>query len=75
MRAFHLWNEHGFSPIAEEYLSRLGLRRKKHPWASIADNGDLIISCADRAQNERLALLPALEEAAWLDGVSRRPRL
>jgi hypothetical protein len=75
MRAFHLWNEQGFGPIAEEYLSRLGLRRKKDPWASIADNGDLIISCADRAQNERLALLPALEEAAWLDGVSRRPRL
>jgi biotin-(acetyl-CoA carboxylase) ligase len=74
MRAFHVWDEQGFAPIAQDYLSRLTLRGKMDGRASIADNGDLILTRA-AAGNECLAFLPALEEAPWLDRLAGRPRL
>ena len=75
MRGFHLWNERGFHPIAQDYLSRLALRGKTEARASIADNGDLVLARAACAEDECLAFLPALEEAPWLDRVTGRPRL
>jgi biotin-(acetyl-CoA carboxylase) ligase len=75
MRGFHLWDEQGFHPISEDYLSRLALAGQEAGRASIADNGDLTLIRAGSAENGRVALLPALEEAAWLDRVTGRPRL
>jgi biotin-(acetyl-CoA carboxylase) ligase len=73
MRAFHLWTEQGFGQLADYYLSRLSLPGEKAR-AAIAENGDLVLSRAG-AENERRALLPALQQAAWLDPTTGRPRL
>jgi biotin-(acetyl-CoA carboxylase) ligase len=73
MRAFHLWREQGFEPIAEDYLSRLSLADAKAR-AIIAENGDLVLSRIG-AEGERLALLAALQQVAWLDPLTDRPRL
>ena len=73
MRAFHLWNEQGFGGLAEDYLSRLSIAGEKAR-ATIAENGDLVLSRTG-ADDERLAFLPALQQVAWLDPATGRPRL
>ena len=73
MRAFHMWNEQGFAPLAADYVSRLSSPSAK-VGATIAENGDLLLSRAGSAR-ERVAFLPALEQAAWLDRTTGRPRL
>jgi biotin-(acetyl-CoA carboxylase) ligase len=72
MRAFHIWRQQGFQPLAADYLARLALRAGGRR-ADLADNGDLVVNRAGSA--ERLALLPALAQAAWLDPTTGRPRL
>jgi biotin-(acetyl-CoA carboxylase) ligase len=74
MRAFHIWNERGFAPIAGDYLSRLSQPQEK-AGAGIAANGDLILTRAGSVESERVAFLPALEQIAWLDRTTGRPRL
>jgi biotin-(acetyl-CoA carboxylase) ligase len=73
MRTFHLWREQGFSRVAEDYLSRLSLSGAKAR-ATIAENGDLVL-LTRTGEHERLALLPALQQAAWLDPLTGHPRL
>jgi hypothetical protein len=73
MRAFHLWSERGFHHLAEDYLSRLSLPRTEAR-ATIAENGDVILNRAG-AEHERLAFFPALQQVAWLDPTTLRPRL
>jgi biotin-(acetyl-CoA carboxylase) ligase len=73
MRAFHLWREKGFDQLAEDYLSRLSLSGAKAR-ATIAENGDLVLTRTG-AEHERLALLPALQQAAWVDPLTGHPRL
>jgi hypothetical protein len=73
MRAFHIWNEQGFAPLAEDYLSRLALTGGKAAQASIVENGDLVLERT--GPPERVSLLPALKVPAWLDPASGRPRL
>jgi hypothetical protein len=73
MRAFHIWNEQGFTPLAADYLARLTSQGGKAARTSIAENGDLILGRMGAA--ERLAFLPALKEPAWLDPATGRPRL
>jgi len=72
MRAFHIWQERGFQPLSTDYLSRLAARGEDGR-GKLAENGDLIVERAGSAK--RLALLPALAEAAWLDPATGRPRL
>ena len=72
MRAFHIWRHQGFQPLAADYLARLALRAGGRR-ADLAENGDLVVNRAGSA--ERLALLPALAQAAWLDPTTGRPRL
>jgi hypothetical protein len=73
MRAFHMWNEQGFTPLAADYLSRLARPGGKEARASIAENGDLILGRVGAAAP--LPLLAALKEPAWLDPATERPRL
>jgi hypothetical protein len=73
MRGFHLWTEQGFSRLGEDYLSRLSLPGAK-AGASIAENGDLVLNRIG-AEDDRLAFLPALQQVAWLDPATGRPRL
>jgi hypothetical protein len=73
MRAFHIWNEQGFAPVAADYLARLAMPGGTQRGADIADNGDLIPKRA--GSSEPLAFLPALEQVAWLDRTTGRPRL
>jgi biotin-(acetyl-CoA carboxylase) ligase len=72
MRAFHIWQERGFQPLSTDYLSRLAPRGRDGR-AELTENGDLIVERARSAK--RLALLPALAQAAWLDPATGRPRL
>jgi biotin-(acetyl-CoA carboxylase) ligase len=73
MRAFHIWNEQGFQPLAADYLARLIRPAGKAARTSIAENGDLVLDGAGAAG--RLALRPALKAPAWLDPATGRPRL
>ena len=73
MRAFHVWSEQGFPQLAADYLSRLSWPGGKVA-ATIAENGDLVANRAG-TEPERLALRPALENAAWIDRAAGRPRL
>src|SRR5581483_10557605 len=59
------WQEHGFAPVAREYLSHLfvekGVRR------DIDENGDLLVRRMGQADVARRELLPALATPSWLD--------
>jgi biotin-(acetyl-CoA carboxylase) ligase len=68
MRAFHVWKEQGFAPLAADYLSRLAAHDREG--AELSDNGDLIVN-----RTTRRAFVPELEKAAWLDKRTGRPRL
>jgi hypothetical protein len=73
MRAFHIWTGQGFAPIAADYLARLAMPDGMEGHAHIAENGDLIVKHA--GSTEPLAFLPALDQAAWFDRTTGRPRL
>jgi len=72
MVALDAWQESGFDAVAKTYLPRLvaepGVRR------AIDANGDLLVRRAGRREVERRALVPALNEPAWLDPATGGPR-
>jgi biotin-(acetyl-CoA carboxylase) ligase len=70
MLAFDTWAEQGFEALARAYLARLS---DPADAARIDSNGDLRLSGAGGAS--RMALAPALREAAWLDEGTGLPRL
>jgi hypothetical protein len=68
------WLEKGFPKVGEQYLARLpretGVRR------GIASNGDLLVHRAGaNGAAERVALLPRLARASWLDPETGLPWL
>jgi hypothetical protein len=65
--------ERGFDPVADAYLRRLAIR-KAGERRGIDANGDLLIHHHARQDAERLALLPALKEPAWLDPSTGMPK-
>jgi biotin-(acetyl-CoA carboxylase) ligase len=71
MTAVDRWQERGFDAIAKDYLSRVGSEMGVS--RSIAENGDLLIRCAGRADVERKKLLSALSKPSWLDPKTRGP--
>ena len=66
------WQEHGFAPVAKEYLARLkpeqGVRR------DIDENGDLLLRRMGKVEPERRKLVPALKLPSWLDPKTGGPR-
>jgi biotin-(acetyl-CoA carboxylase) ligase len=72
MVAVDRWQEGGFAPIAQEYISKLktenGVRH------AIAENGDLGVRRAGKLVEWR-KLLPALKVPSWLDPRTGGPRL
>jgi biotin-(acetyl-CoA carboxylase) ligase len=72
MRATDIWLTDGFTPIANDYLSRLS--RDAGSAKEIADNGDLVRRIGT-AKSERHSLLNALRSPAWLDPKLGGPRL
>jgi hypothetical protein len=74
MLGFDLLAERGFEPIADSYLRRLAIRKAGEE-RRIADGGDLLIRDPGASAAERLALLPALERAAWFDPATGRPKV
>jgi len=72
MVAIDRWQESGFAPIAQKYISKLnpedGICR------NIGDNGDLGRRRAGELIEYR-KLLPALKTPSWLDPRTRAPRL
>lgn len=74
MSAFDLWGEQGFRAVGERYLRRLP--KKKAGEKRILDaNGDLLTTLPMAAAAERIALVPALNEAVWLDRATGAPKL
>jgi biotin-(acetyl-CoA carboxylase) ligase len=75
MTAFDRWKEHGFEPIARDYLERLP-KSKAGERRGIDVNGDLLISPpAGRGPPDRTPLVAALRNAAWYDPQARGPKL
>jgi Biotin/lipoate A/B protein ligase family len=72
MLAFDTLGGQGFDPIASNYLGRLAIR-KAGERRGIDVNGDLLIQGHARDEPERLALVPALERAEWLDPATGMP--
>ncbi|HZC55122.1 MAG TPA: biotin/lipoate--protein ligase family protein [Xanthobacteraceae bacterium] len=72
MVAVDRWQERGFTPIAQEYISKLkpegGVSR------NIAENGDFGVRRAGELIEHR-HLLPALTVPSWLDPRTSGPRL
>jgi hypothetical protein len=72
MVAIDAWQQQGFGEIAKGYLARLapeaGVRRE------IDENGDLLVRRFGRDTVERLRLVPALAQPAWLDPTTGGPR-
>jgi hypothetical protein len=74
MTAFDRWREHGFDPIAHDYLARLPTRRAGER-RGIDRNGDLLVSPpAGRGAPERTSLVEALARATWYDPQARGPK-
>jgi hypothetical protein len=74
MTAFDRWREHGFDPIAHDYLARLPTRRAGER-RGIDRNGDLLVSPpAGRGAPERTSLVEALASSAWYDPQARGPK-
>jgi hypothetical protein len=67
----YAWGERGFKGIGRDYLSRLVPEQDTR--RGIDGNGDLLINRG--GTEERLALLPALDEASWYDADTREPVL
>jgi biotin-(acetyl-CoA carboxylase) ligase len=72
MVALDRWQEGGFSPIANEYISKLEPESGVH--RDIAENGDLGVRRAGELI-ECQKLLPALQVPSWLDPRTGGPRL
>lgn len=72
MAAFDRWNEHGFEPVARDYLERLP-KQKAGERRGIDVNGDLLVGTKD--QPERSSLINALAQVAWYDPAYRAPKL
>jgi biotin-(acetyl-CoA carboxylase) ligase len=66
------WQEHGFGPVAKEYLQRLP--RDKSVRRDIDDNGDLLARHAGKVDVARRKLLPTLGVPSWFDPKTRGPR-
>jgi biotin-(acetyl-CoA carboxylase) ligase len=73
MTAFDLWGEQGFRAVGEEYLKRLP-KKKAGEQRIIDANGDLLTTLPLASEAERLPLVPALMEAAWLDRAAGAPK-
>jgi hypothetical protein len=71
MVAFDTWGERGFNAVADTYLARLP-KEAGDGRRGIDDNGDLLLH--RDTGTERLPLLPALDEASWLDRRTGMPR-
>lgn len=74
MSAFDLWGERGFRAVGEQYLERLP-KKKAGEKRIIDGNGDLLTTLPLGGAPERLALVPALKQTAWLDRAADAPRL
>jgi len=75
MTGFDRWNEHGFDPIARDYLERLA-KGKAGERRGIDRNGDLLMRPSDgRGPPDRIGLVEALAKAAWYDPQARGPKL
>jgi hypothetical protein len=70
MVAVDRWQEAGFAPIGQAYLTKL---RREPAAREIEGNGDLCVRRPGRPL-ERLRLAPSLETPAWLDPASGGPR-
>lgn len=66
------WQELGFKPVAESYLSRLPSEERVE--RSIDGVGDLLIRRTGKIDVEKRKLLPALARPTWLDPISGGPR-
>jgi biotin-(acetyl-CoA carboxylase) ligase len=76
MVAFDKWNERGFKPVGQDYLSRLA--PEKGARRGIDANGDLLVhrGSGETAPAERRALVAALTgPAPWLDRETGAPLL
>lgn len=74
MVGIDLWQEQGFAPVAEHFLSRLANERSVRP--GIDNNGDLLLRrIGTGARPERQAFLSALEAAQWMDPETGEPWL
>ncbi len=72
MVAIDRWQEAGYAPIAEDYLSKLKPERLAQ--RNIGENGDLHVRRAGKPI-ERRKLVPALKVPSWLDPTTGGPRL
>ena len=67
------WQEKGFVPVGQLYLSRMpeerGVKR------GIDGNGDLLVRTLAKPEPERMPLLPALAVPQWLDPETGEPWL
>jgi biotin-(acetyl-CoA carboxylase) ligase len=71
MVAFDTWGERGFNAVADTYLARLP-KEAADGRRGIDENGDLLLHRDTGI--ERLPLVPALDEASWLDRWTGMPR-
>jgi len=65
------WAEHGFAPVAKEYLQRLPRDKSIR---SIDENGDLLVRRPGKVEVERNRFLRKLGVPSWLDPATRGPR-
>ena len=65
------WAEHGFAPVAKEYLQRLPRDKNIR---SIDENGDLLVRRSGKVEVERNRLVRKLGVPTWLDPATRGPR-
>lgn len=68
------WQERGLKGVASEYLGYLATGRERDR-RGIDVSGDLVFEGVMGKIGDRIPLLPALTEAAWLDRSSGAPRL
>ena len=73
MLSFDILSEQGFDAVAKSYLDRL-CNPEAGEHRLIDRNGDLLIRRHGRG-DERLVLVPALAEPAWLDQETGVPKV
>jgi hypothetical protein len=67
MKAFEIWEQDGFDAVAALYLGYLAT--DADATRKIDENGDCLVG------EDRFALLPAIESAAWRDPTTGGVRL
>jgi hypothetical protein len=72
LRAVDRWGEHGFAPVARDYLLRLA--SASGTVHQIEANGDLLVRREGAERVARRALLPKLARPSWLDPETGAPR-